>query len=149
MPQRQKSTWLTHEAAIAQREWWVIDMTEKTLGRAATRIASVLRGKHKPSFTPNVDSGDFVIVLNADKVKLTGEKWNEKLYRDHTGYMGHMKVASAAQMRDRGKPQELIRRAVWGMLPKGPLGRRIMKKLKIYAGGSHEHTAQKPRELAL
>jgi large subunit ribosomal protein L13 len=148
MPQRQKSTWLTHEAALAQREWWVVDMAEKTLGRAATRIASVLRGKHKPSFTPNVDSGDFVIVLNAGKLKLTGEKWDDKLYRDHTGYMGHMKVATASQMRER-KPEELIRRAVWGMLPKGPLGRRIMKKLKIYSGGSHDHAAQKPRELAL
>ena len=148
MPQRQKSTWLTKEAARNQREWWVVDLADKTLGRAATRIASVLRGKHKPSFTPNVDGGDFVIVLNASKVNLTGGKWGNKIYRRHTEYIGGLKEASAEQMRQR-EPEEMVRRAVWGMLPKGVLGRQIIKKLKIYGGGEHEHAAQKPRELAL
>jgi large subunit ribosomal protein L13 len=148
MPQRQKTTWLTKEAATAQREWWVVDLSDQILGRAATRIASVLRGKHKPSFTPNQDAGDYVIVLNAEKVRLTGKKLDGKIYRYHTGYMGSMREASAGKMRER-RPEEMIRLAVWGMLPKGPLGRRMIKKLKIYRGGEHEHTAQKPREMGL
>lgn len=148
MPKRQKSPWLTKEAAREQREWWVVDLADKTLGRAATKIATIIRGKHKPSFTPNVDGGDFVIVLNASKVLLTGDKWNKKLYRRHTLYIGGLREATAEQMRA-DEPEEIVRRAVWGMLPKGTLGRHMMKKLKVYAGSEHEHAAQKPRELAV
>lgn len=148
MPKRQTSTWLTNEAAREQREWWVVDLSDQTLGRAATKIASVLRGKHKPSFTPNVDGGDFVIVINASKVNLTGNKWGNKMYRRHTQFIGGLREASASEMRDR-EPEEIVRRAVWGMLPKGTLGKQIIKKLKVYSGSEHEHAAQKPRELAL
>ena len=148
MPQRQKSTWLTKEAARAQREWYVIDLDGVVLGRAATKIASVLRGKHKPTFTPNTDCGDFVIVLNAGGVKLTGNKLKQKMYRHHTGYIGHLREKTAEKQLAE-KPEEAIRRAVWGMLPSGALGRQMMKKLKIYSGGEHEHVAQKPRELTL
>ena len=148
MPQRQNSTWLTKEAAQAQREWYVIDLDGVILGRAASKIASVLRGKHKPTFTPNTDCGDFVIVLNAGRVKLTGDKLRQKMYRHHTGYIGHLRERSAEKMLAE-KPEEAIRRAVWGMLPSGPLGRHMMKKLKIHRGAEHEHEAQKPRELSL
>ena len=148
MPNLQKTTMLTKEGAAAQREWFVVDLQDQVLGRAATRIASVLRGKHKPSFTPHVDDGDFVIVLNADKVKLTGDKWAKKLYRHHTLYPGGLKESTAAEVREK-HPDRVVRRAVWGMLPKGPLGRKMLKKLKIYAGSEHGHAAQKPRELGL
>lgn len=148
MPQRQKSTWLTKEAAQAQREWYVLDMDGVVLGRAASKIASVLRGKHKPTFTPNTDCGDFVIVLNAGRAKLTGDKLNQKKYRHHTGYMGHLRERSAQEILNE-KPEEAIRRAVWGMLPSGALGRQMMKKLKIQTGSTHEHEAQKPRELTV
>lgn len=148
MPQRQTSTWLTKEAAQAQREWYVIDLDGVVLGRAAARIASVLRGKHKPTFTPNTDCGDFVIVLNAGRVKLTGNKLKQKMYRHHTGYIGHLRERTAEKMLA-DKPEEAIRRAVWGMLPSGALGRQMMKKLKINNGSEHEHVAQKPRELSL
>lgn len=148
MPQLQKSQWLTKEAAENQREWYVVDLDNQVLGRAATRIATVLRGKHKPTFTPNVDSGDFVIVINASKLKLTGAKMSDKQYRYHTGYVGGLVETSAEKLLAK-YPDRLVRRAVWGMLPKGPLGRRIIKKLKIYAGPDHNHSAQQPRELAL
>ncbi len=148
MPQPQKSTWLTKEAATAQRDWWVIDLEGQVLGRAATRIATVLRGKHKPTYTPNVDSGDFVVAINADKVKFTGQKRENKMYRHHTGYIGGLKESTADVMLEK-HPDEVIERAVWGMLPKGPLGRKIIKKLKIYAGAEHGHTAQKPKPLTL
>lgn len=148
MPQRQKTSWLTKEAAKAQREWYVIDLDGVVLGRAATKIATVLRGKHKPTFTPNTDCGDFVIVLNAGKVRLTGNKLKQKMYRHHTGYIGHLREKTAEKQLAE-KPEEAIRRAVWGMLPSGVLGRELMKKLKIYAGDEHTHSAQKPRELAV
>lgn len=148
MPQRQSTTWLTKEAAKAQREWFVIDLDGVVLGRAASKIATVLRGKHKPSFTPNTDCGDFVIVLNAGHVKLTGNKLKQKMYRHHTGYIGHLRERSAEKMLAE-KPEEAIRRAVWGMLPSGALGRQLMKKLKIHSGSEHDHAAQKPRELTL
>jgi len=146
--QRQKSTWLSKEAAENQREWYVVDLENEVLGRAATKIATVLRGKHKPTFTPNVDSGDFVIVVNASKLKLTGAKMSDKQYRYHTGYVGGLVETSADKLLAK-YPDRLVRRAVWGMLPKGPLGRRIIKKLKIYAGPDHGHAAQQPRELAV
>jgi len=148
MARLQKSTLLTNEAAIAQREWYVVDLDGKVLGRAATRIASVLRGKHKPTYTPHVDTGDFVVVVNASKVKLTGAKTEGKLYHDHTLFPGGLKTRTAAQMLAT-HPDRVVRRAVWGMLPKGPLGRRLIRKLKIYSGPQHEHGAQRPRELAV
>jgi len=148
MSQRQKSTWLTKEQAKSDRQWWVVDLEGKTLGRAATKIASVLRGKHKPTFTPNQDSGDFVVVVNAEKVRLTGNKLSDKKYRRHTGFMGGLKETDAQTLLAT-YPDRAITAAVWGMLPKGRLGRKIIKKLKIYGGAEHEHGAQKPRELAV
>jgi large subunit ribosomal protein L13 len=144
----QNSTWLTKEQGDAQREWFVIDLEGQVLGRAATRIAMVLRGKHKPTFTPNTDTGDFVVVINAGKVKLTGQKADKKLYRYHTEFPGGLRETPVGEVLAT-HPDRIIRRAVWGMLPKGPLGRKIIKKLKIYAGPEHDHSAQKPRELAL
>ena len=126
--------------------WYVADVGGKTLGRAATKIADVLRGKHRPTFTPHTDAGDFVVVINADKVKLTGDKWNIKLYRDHSLYPGGLQTKTAAQLMAR-HPTDMVKRAVWGMLPKGPLGRRIYKKLKVYAGAAHPHAAQQPKPL--
>ena len=142
----QKSTWLTKEAGEAQREWYVVDATGQTLGRLASKIAMVLRGKHKATYTPNVDMGDFVIVLNAGAVRLTGSKPDKKLYRHHTLYPGGIRTRIAKEVLA-DDPERAIREAVWGMMPKGPLGRRVIKKLKIYKGGEHEHSAQKPRVL--
>ena len=134
---------LTKEAADADRKWHVVDVAGQTLGRAATQIAHLLRGKHKPTFTPNQDCGDFVIVLNASKVALTGNKMADKMYHRHTGFAGGIVSVPAEKMLQK-KPEEVIQRAVWGMLPKGPLGRRIFKKLKVYAGAEHKHEAQQP-----
>lgn len=143
-----KTTQLTKEAADAQREWYVVDLDGQILGRAATKIATVLRGKHKPTFTPHVDCGDFVIVLNAEKVKMTGNKWASKSYYRHSLHPGGLKTIGAEHMRDT-HPDRIIRAAVWGMLPKNKLGRKVLKKLKIYAGSEHDHQAQKPQPLAL
>lgn len=134
--------------AEAARKWYVVDVAGQTLGRAATTIAHVLRGKHKPTYTPHIDSGDFVIVVNASKVELTGKKWSDKEYADHTGFAGGIVLTPAEKMRAK-HPEELIKRAVWGMLPKGPLGRRIYKKLKVYAAPNHDHAAQMPETLKL
>jgi large subunit ribosomal protein L13 len=128
--------------------WFIADVQGKTLGRAAAKIASVLRGKNKPLFTTHEDAGDFVVVVNAEKVRLTGKKWSDKVYRDHSLFPGGLKELSAKQLVER-HPTELVKRAVWGMLPKGPLGRRIYKKLKVYAGTEHPHAAQQPKPLAL
>jgi len=148
MSTTQRSFWLTKEAGEAQREWFVIDATGHTLGRLASRISSVLRGKHKPTYTPNVDMGDFVIVLNAGGARLTGTKPDKKLYQHHTNYPGGVKTRIAKDvMAD--DPERAIREAVWGMMPKGPLGRRVIKKLKIYRGAEHDHVAQMPRVLTL
>jgi len=126
-----------------ERKWYVIDAKDKVLGRLASRIASYIRGKHKPVFTPNVDTGDFIIVVNADKVKVTGNKLLDKVYQHHTGYMGNLKEKS---LRDRmnSEPEKVIEDAVWGMLPKNRLGRAMIKKLKVYRGSEHGHKAQKP-----
>ena len=148
MHKQQKSTWLTKEACVEQRQWWVVDLQNQVLGRAATRIASVLRGKHKPTFTPNVDAGDFVVVINADKVRLTGNKVKAKLYRRHSHYPGGLRETSAEAMLAT-HPDRVIRAAVWGMLPKGRLGRQIIKKLKIYSGPEHNHSAQSPQTMEL
>jgi len=144
----QKSSWLTKEAGEAQREWFVVDATGQTLGRMASKIAMVLRGKHKATYTPNVDMGDFVIVLNAGAVRLTGSKPDKKLYQHHTLYPGGLKTRIAKDVLATD-PERAIYEAVWGMMPKGPLGRRIIKKLKIYKTDKHEHTAQKPRTLEI
>ncbi len=128
--------------------WYIADVQGKTLGRAAAKIASVLRGKNKALFTTHADAGDFVVVINAEKIRLTGNKWDDKLYRDHSLFPGGLKELSAKQLVAR-HPTELVKRAVWGMLPKGPLGRRIYKKLKVYAGTEHPHAAQQPKPLAL
>jgi len=132
--------------ADAAHGWFVADLEGQTLGRAATKIADVLRGKHRPTFTQHQDAGDFVIVVNADKIKLSKDKWNTKLYRDHSLFPGGLRTQTAAQLNAR-HPGDLVKRAVWGMLPKGPLGRRIYRKLKVYAGASHPHTAQEPQVL--
>jgi large subunit ribosomal protein L13 len=125
------------------KKWYLIDANEKVLGRMATQIAMRLRGKHKPIFTPHADTGDFVVVINAEKLKLTGRKWDDKFYYRHSGYMGGLKEISAKKLLEK-KPEDLLRFAVKGMLPKNSLGRRQLKKLKIYAGPDHPHQAQQP-----
>jgi large subunit ribosomal protein L13 len=144
----QKTVQLKKAEADEGRKWWVVDISGQTLGRAATKIAHVLRGKHKPTYTPHVDCGDFVIVINADKVALTGKKWTDKIYFDHTLFPGGIIKTPAEKLRAK-HPEDLIKRAVWGMLPKGPLGRRIYKKLKVYASPTHDHSAQQPEALTL
>ncbi|PIE56648.1 MAG: 50S ribosomal protein L13 [Desulfobulbus propionicus] len=129
-----------------ERNWFVVNADGRVLGRMATEIARRLRGKHKPTFCNFQDNGDFIIVVNADKVHLTGTKWDKKLYHRHTGYMGGLKTTTAREMRDK-KPEELIRLAVQGMLPKNKIGRAQLKKLKIYAGAEHPHKAQQPENL--
>ena len=124
-------------------KWRVVDVDGKILGRAATKIADILRGKDKPTFTPHTDTGDFVIVLNAGKVRLTGKKWTDKMYTHHTGYPGGIKHVSAEVQREKD-PTIIIQEAVWGMMPKTRLGRAMFKKLKVYAGQEHPHAAQQP-----
>ena len=131
-----------------ERRWYVVDLEGQVLGRAASRIAMVLRGKHKPQFTPHVDTGDFVVVVNASKVKLTGRKLDKKRYYRHSGYIGNLKSRTARQMLAHN-PEELVRLAVRGMMPKNSLARKQLKKLKVYAGPDHKHEAQKPVPLDL
>lgn len=130
------------------RDWFVVDLEDVVLGRAATEIARVLRGKHKPIYTPSVDTGDFVIVLNADKIRLTGNKLADKKYYHHTGYPGGIREINAEKLLEK-KPEMLVQAAVKGMLPKNKLGRKMFSKLKVYASGEHPHAAQKPQELKL
>ncbi len=130
------------------RDWFLVDAQGKVLGRLAREIAHRLRGKHKPIFTPHSDTGDFVVVINAEKVTLTGKKLADKIYHHHSGYPGGIKSIPAGKMLAK-KPEEVIRRAVQGMLPKNPLGRQMLRKLKIYAGDKHPHGAQKPHLLEL
>ena len=134
--------------AIYAPEWLLIDATGKPLGRIASQVAKILRGKHKPIFTPHLDTGDFVIVINAEKVKLTGAKMKDKYYYHHTGYPGGLKAVQAEKLMEK-KPTELLRLAVKGMLPRNALNRKILHKLKIYAGTEHPHQAQVPREFTL
>jgi large subunit ribosomal protein L13 len=138
----------THSAkeADVQGKWYVVDASGAILGRLASAVAARLRGKHSPLFTPHVDTGDFVIVVNADKIKLTGKKWVQKLYHRHSGYIGGLKTASAREIMEK-RPEDLIRRAVKGMLPKNRLGSRLYTKLKVYKGGEHPHQAQQPESL--
>ncbi|HHW29263.1 MAG TPA: 50S ribosomal protein L13 [Syntrophomonadaceae bacterium] len=131
------------KAGEVQRKWYLIDADGKTLGRVATEVARILRGKHKPIYTPHVDTGDHVIVINAAKVKVTGKKYTDKLYYRHTGYPGGIKVTNFADLLRR-KPEQVIEKAVWGMIPHNRLGRRVFKKLRVYPGPEHPHAAQKP-----
>lgn len=132
----------------ADRQWLVVDAEDKVLGRLATEIASRLRGKHKPSYTPHADTGDFVIVLNASKVRVTGNKTQDKQYYRHSGYPGGIKSINFAKLRD-SHPERVIETAVKGMLPKNPLGRAMYRKLKVYGGSEHPHAAQQPKVLEL
>ena len=129
--------------AEVERKWYVIDAEDKTLGKIASEVASILRGKKKPIYTPHVDTGDYVIVINAEKVRVTGKKEEQKIYKSHSGYPGGLKETTLRELRAK-KPEEIIRHAVKGMMPKGKLGRQMFKKLKVYAGNEHNHAAQKP-----
>ena len=135
-------------AESIEKKWYVVDIDGLPLGRAAARIAMVLRGKTKPTYTPHADTGDFVIVVNADKAGLSGAKLTRDVWRWHTGYMGHLRERTMAHMMET-KPDYMVWKAVKGMLPKGPLGRAMLKKLKVYVGAEHPHSAQKPEALDL
>lgn len=135
-------------AEDVRRSWFVVDAEDKTLGRLATEIAHRLRGKHKPEYTPHVDTGDYVVVINAGKVRVTGAKTSDKMYYRHSGYPGGIKSQSFEQLRD-SHPERIIEKAVKGMLPRNPLGRAMLKKLKVYPGGEHPHSAQQPEPLEL
>lgn len=134
--------------AEVKRDWFVVDAADKTLGRLASEIARRLRGKHKPEYTPHVDTGDYIVVVNAEKIRVTGNKASDKMYYRHTGYVGHMKSASFDQMIDK-HPERVLQLAVKGMMPKNALGRSMMRKLKVYAGPEHVHSAQQPAPLSL
>ena len=136
------------KAADITRKWYVVDAEGLALGRVASQVANILRGKHKPIYTPNVDTGDFVIVINASKLILTGKKLDQKIYYKHSGFVGGLKETKYRKLMA-DKPEEALRHAVVGMLPKGPLGRQMAKKLRIYAGAEHEHAAQQPEKLEL
>ena len=135
-------------ATTVEKKWYVVDATDMTLGRLASNVANVLRGKNKPIYTPNIDTGDYVIVINAEKIKVTGKKLDQKMYWHHTDYVGHHKEFSLRQM-IQDKPERVIEHAVKGMLPKGPLGRSMMDKLFVYAGPDHKQQAQKPEALEI
>ncbi|HCY19350.1 MAG: 50S ribosomal protein L13 [Deltaproteobacteria bacterium GWC2_42_51] len=138
----------TFENQHDKAKWFVVDAKDKILGRLATRIATLLRGKHKPTYTPFMDSGDFVVVVNAEKIAVTGKKLTDKIYYHHSMYPNGLK-AEALGKRLQRKPEDVIMHAVWGMLPKGSLGRDMLKKLKVYKGENHPHEAQRPEKLAI
>jgi len=138
----------TATPSTVKRDWYVVDATDKVLGRLASEIARRLRGKHKAEFTPSFDTGDYIIVLNAGKVKVTGAKEKDKFYHDHSGYPGGMKSVSFEKLNQK-HPGQALERAVKGMLPKGPLGRAMFRKLKLYTGGEHHHAAQQPQPLEI
>lgn len=131
-----------------ERMWYVIDAADKPLGRVATKAATILRGKHKATFTPHIDCGDYVIIINADKVKLTGNKINDKMYYNHSGFPGGLRTRNAKTMLE-SYPVEMVERAINGMLPNGPLGRQMYRKLFVYAGSEHKHEAQKPTTITI
>ncbi len=139
------NTYMANPAKI-ERKWYVVDAEGQTLGRLASEVAKVLRGKNKPVFTPHVDTGDYVIVINAEKISVTGKKLDQKIYYNHSDYVGGMKETTLREMMAK-KPEKVIELAVKGMLPKGPLGRSMITKLHVYAGAEHPHAAQKPEEL--
>ena len=139
---------VSREQGLRARHWILVDATGRPLGRVASRVASILRGKHRPEFTPHQDTGDFVVVVNAAKVKLTGAKGDKKLYHHHTGYPGGIRTTSAGKVRE-SRPERLIEMAVRGMLPKNRLGRQLFTKLKVYRGAEHPHAAQKPQAVTV
>ena len=141
-------TTVSAKPAEVRRDWFVVDAEGKTLGRLATEIASRLKGKHKPIFTPHVDTGDYIVVINADKVAVTGNKESDKVYHHHTGYPGGIKSITLDKQRSQA-PERIIEAAVRGMLPKNRLGRAMFRKLKVYAGSEHKHTAQQPKQLEI
>lgn len=136
------------KAGEIDRKWYVVDAEGKTLGRLASEVASILRGKHKPTYTPHIDTGDHVIIVNAEKIELTGNKWNDKIYYRHTGFLGGIKQRTAQEMKEK-QPQKMLELAIKGMLPKGPLGRQMYRKLHVYAGPEHPHHAQQPQTYEL
>ena len=136
------------KASDVQRKWYVVDAEGVVLGRLASQVASILRGKNKPIYTPHVDTGDYVIILNADKVVLTGKKLDQKIYYKHSGYAGGLKETPSRRLLAE-KPEFAVQHAIIGMLPKGPLGRKMAKKMKVYAGSEHEHAAQQPEVLVI
>lgn len=141
-------TTVSAKPAEVRRDWYLVDAQDKTLGRLASEIAHRLRGKHKPIYTPHVDTGDYIVVVNAEKIRVTGNKLKDKMYYHHTGYIGNLKSISLGKLLDKA-PERVITTAVKGMLPKNPLGRAMLKKLKVYAGPEHEHQAQQPQPLEL
>lgn len=140
------TTTVSAKPAEVRRTWYLVDANGKTLGRLATELARRLRGKHKPQYTPHVDTGDYIIVVNAEKVRVTGKKLQDKIYHRHTGYVGHLKSVPLAKLLET-HPERAIQIAVKGMLPRGPLGRSMFKKLRVYAGPEHGHQAQQPQAL--
>ena len=136
----------TAKPHAVRRDWFVVDATDKTLGRLATELASRLRGKHKPEYTPHVDTGDYMVVVNASRLRVTGNKLADKMYHRHTGYIGNLKSANLEQMME-SSPERVLQLAVKGMLPRNPLGRQMLRKLKIFAGPEHNHQAQQPQPL--
>ena len=140
-------TFVAKNGAI-QRQWFVIDAADKVLGRVATEVARRLRGKHKPEYTPNVDTGDYIVVINAEKIRVTGDKGRNKFYFSYSGYQSGLKKSSFTELQAK-RPERAIEHAVKGMLPKGPLGREMFRKLKVYAGADHKHAAQTPKTLQI
>jgi len=141
------ATWTVRPGDIEQK-WYIVDAKDLVLGRLATEIATVLRGKHRPEYTPHADCGDHIIVINAEKIRVTGNKEQNKIYYHHTGFVGSLKSITLEKQREK-HPERIIESAVKGMMPKGPLGRSMLKKLKVYAGDSHPHTAQQPEAMKL
>lgn len=141
-------TTVSAKPAEVRRSWYLVDADGKTLGRLATEVARRLRGKHKPQYTPHVDTGDYIVIVNAEKIRVTGNKLQDKMYHHHTGYTGHLKSISLEKLLDKW-PERVITYAVKGMLPRNPLGRAMLKKLKVYAGPEHRHQAQQPQTLDL
>ena len=139
-------TTVSAKPAEVRRDWFLVDATDKTLGRLASEIARRLRGKHKVEYTPHVDTGDYIVVVNAEKIRVTGNKLQDKMYHHHTGYVGHLKSISLEKQLEKA-PERVLQAAVKGMLPKNPLGRAMFRKLKVYAGPEHKHAAQQPRAL--
>ena len=141
-------TTVSAKPAEVRREWLLVNAEDKTLGRLATEIARRLRGKHKPEYTPHVDTGDYIVVVNAEKIRVTGNKMKDKMYHHHTGYIGNLKSINLEKLLQKA-PERVIQSAVKGMLPKNPLGRAMFKKLRVYAGPEHEHQAQQPKALEI
>jgi large subunit ribosomal protein L13 len=141
-------TTVSTKPADVRREWYLVDASGKTLGRLASEIARRLRGKHKPEYTPHVDTGDYIVVVNADKIAVTGNKMKDKMYHRHTGYIGNLKSINLEKLLDKS-PESVIQLAVKGMMPRNPLGRAMLSKLKIYAGPEHQHQAQQPKPLEI